>query len=100
MILSIIQNESNTCYYSYSVTNPVYQGDEQLILNDASNIARPPNTAEVIYAEPFAPIPGRSEHETDLSSSAGLNQTGTAHGYQNLVAKSPDSGEIKIIINK
>ena len=92
---SVILSESNTCYYPYSVTNPVYQRDEQLILHDASNITRPPNAAEVIYAKPFAPIPGRSEHETGLASSAGLNQP--AHGYQNLVAKSPDSGEIKYI---
>ena len=73
-----------------SVTNPVYEREEQITLQIFANV---PGNVEVIYAEPFAPLPGRSDQDTDGGSSTGTTSQKSASGYQNLVAKSPDSGE-------
>ena len=57
---------------------------------------------EVIYAEPFAPLPGGSDQETDVPSLTGNTSQKSTSGYQNLVAKSQENGEktIRVMVEK
>ena len=55
-----------------------------------------PGNVEVIYAEPFAPLPGRSDQDTNGESMTGNTSQKSTSGYQNLVVKSPESGETMI----
>ena len=80
------------------MTNPNYQREGHLVLQDFSHAIRHPNDNEIIYAEPFAPLPVKSGNDTRLTSLTGsggasLPET-TSNIYQSLKGKSAESGKI------
>ena len=70
------------------VSNPVYRKDDHIVFQGASNNITTPDDADNIYAEPFGHINGTNVHSTDLTP---LDST---TGYQDLLAKTPETGEI------
>ena len=70
------------------VSNAVYQKDDQIEFQEASNHPRIPDQAENIYAEPFGHIAGTDVHNTALTP------LDNAPRYQNLLGKKLESGEM------
>ena len=79
------------------MTNPNYQREGNLVLQDFSHATRQPNDNEIIYAEPFAPLPVKSGNDTSLTNLTGSGGTSspetTSNIYQSLIGKSEESGK-------
>lgn len=79
------------------MTNPNYQREGNLVLQDFSHAIRHPNDNEIIYAEPFAPLPVKSGNDTSLTSLTGSGGASspdtTPNTYQSLIGKSAESGK-------
>ena len=79
------------------MTNPNYQREGNLVLQDFSHAIRYPNDNEIIYAEPFAPLPVQSGNDASLTSLTGSggasSQDTTSNTYQSLIGKSAESGK-------
>ena len=79
------------------MTNPNYQREGNLVLQDFSHAIRHPNDNEIIYAEPFAPLPAKSGNDTRLTSLTGSGGASspetTSNIYQSLKGKSAESGK-------
>ena len=84
-------------YLFITVTNPNYQREENLVLQDFSHATKQPNDKEIIYAEPFAPLPVKSGNDstlTSLTGSGGASSPETTFNiYQSLMGKSTGSGK-------
>ncbi|KAJ7351701.1 hypothetical protein OS493_035961 [Desmophyllum pertusum] len=80
-------NPSGVNEHQASVSNPVYRKDDHIVFQGASNNITTPDDADNIYAEPFGHINGTNVHSTDLTP---LDST---TGYQDLLAKNPDTAE-------
>lgn len=83
--------------FVYTVTNPNYQREGNLVLQDFSHATRHHNDNEIIYAEPFAPLPVKSGNDTSLTSLTGSGGASspetTSNIYQSLIGKSAESGK-------
>ncbi|KAM7438010.1 hypothetical protein ABFA07_012418 [Porites harrisoni] len=88
-------NNAHLTELRQTVTNPNYQREGNLVLQDFSHAIRHPNDNEIIYAEPFPPLPVQSGNDTSLTSLTGSggasSQDTTSNTYQSLIGKSAES---------
>jgi len=85
-----VERRNVTLQSRMSVTNPVYQRDEDIVFQ-----TRPSGKGKknVIYDEPFGYLPGRMEGNASATSLAVTTATENASRYQQLGNESPEKGK-------